>query len=333
MSEDKPPTTVPAQLQVSVRGSQNEIARLQELQNAIIQITRAFGRIMDLRLLDGITIGADYEDALASVDLGYESSIAKDYTKSDGMVGVAKTLYVKRDGQTRAHVVFNASIVEALIDDQHEYHQLTINLVAHELAHVATMGWVEDHTPNVLLQPHEGDWATASLRDAAHIIWDEYAVCRMSAQFGTEIIQKIYAENVELSVGNAFQDSRECIKRYRIHGDLARLLTEVARRIATPLKMSAYLLGHLDGAQSDADIKRLCPTLDGSEFSEFIAPLRQALRKAWNTRHDWKGLQGVDIIVEVLLAAMKQAGIVVTLNSDPPGTHIDVPFTEATMPS
>jgi hypothetical protein len=38
------------------------------------------GRYMDLSLLDGVTVGFDYDDALASVDLGYESTVAKQYT-------------------------------------------------------------------------------------------------------------------------------------------------------------------------------------------------------------------------------------------------------------
>ncbi|WP_167670044.1 hypothetical protein [Stutzerimonas nitrititolerans] len=42
---------------------------------------------MNLSNLDGITIGFDYDDALASVDLGYESTIAKQYTKQENLLG------------------------------------------------------------------------------------------------------------------------------------------------------------------------------------------------------------------------------------------------------
>ncbi|MCS7921477.1 hypothetical protein N0438_33000, partial [Pseudomonas aeruginosa] len=50
---------------------------------------------MNLSNLDGITIGFDYDDALASVDLGYESTIAKQYTKQENLLGVGKALRVR----------------------------------------------------------------------------------------------------------------------------------------------------------------------------------------------------------------------------------------------
>lgn len=333
MSENDPPSTVPSHVQLSMRGLGGADEWLQKFQASIIDITLTCGRFMDLRLLDGITVGADYEDALDSVDIGYESSVAKGYTKSGGLVGVAKTLRVKRDGEVRAHVVLNANVLTSLSDSDHEHFWPTANLVAHELAHVAIIGWFETHTPNVFLQPYQGDWATASLRDVAHTLWEEYAACRLSAMFGTEHVQAQYAESVDVSIGSTFQDAQNCIKQYRLHGDASRLLVEVTRHIATPLKMCAYLLGHLDGAKSTAKIADLCPELKASEYAEFIAPLRESFRKAWETRHDWEGLHGVDGIMSAVIPALAKAGIIVNLSDEPPGTRIDAPYTAETLPN
>lgn len=101
-----PPTTVSTGCQLSCRGFPDEATALSfgaAINSAIVEL----GRVMDLSLLDGVTVGYDYDDALASVDLGYESTVAKTYS-TGSLVGVAKFLRVLRDGKVRAHVVYHA---------------------------------------------------------------------------------------------------------------------------------------------------------------------------------------------------------------------------------
>ncbi|MEZ1662455.1 hypothetical protein, partial [Pseudomonas aeruginosa] len=67
-----------------------------------------------------------------------------------------------------------------------------------------------------------------------------------------------YTQGLEISVLGAVDRARSAIKDYRTHSDVARLLVETAREIAMPLKMSAYLLGHLDGLDEEVDIDSRC---------------------------------------------------------------------------
>lgn len=329
-----PPCTVPPTCQLSFRGLDDDAEWNERFQEAVRQVVVGCGRCMDLALLDGVTVGFDYDDALASVELGYESNIAKQYTNGDGLIGVAKMLRVKREGQIKVHVVINANIIETLADHEHEMFWPSVNIVAHELAHVAVASWFETHSPGVMLSPHQGDWAIATLRETAHTIWEEYAACRLSAKFSQgNVVRDNYAEGLETVSEGAITSARDRITAYRSHGDVSQLLVETCRPIALALKMASYLMGHLDGSDGDFDISAQCPVANRSEFAPVLPDLLDALRVAWDKRLDWNGLEGVDGIVDVLVAALATAGAEVTLCNTEPGSRVDVPYTAETMPN
>lgn len=331
--EALPPSTVP-NCQLSFRNFSDNEEWNQRFIESFREVLITCGRYMDLSLLDGVTVGYDYDDALASVDLGYESTIARQYTNQGGLLGVAKMLRVLRDGDVRAHVVANANVLNGLADQDDERFWPCVNLIAHELAHVAVMGWFKAHSPGLLLAPHQGDWAVSVLRDVSHTIWEEYAACRLSAPFNSgNVVLNGYVEGVELSVADAMPNAREAIKAYRVHGDINRLLLETTRLVGNPLKMAAYLMGHTDGRQEEFDADDRLPVTGTSEFWPLLPDLIDALRAAWEIRHDWNGLEGVDGIVRVVKDALARAGVIVTLQQEPPGSRVDVPFSAATMPN
>lgn len=329
-----PPCTVPSTCQLSFRGLGDDAEWNGRFQEAVRQLVIGCGRCIDLALLDGVTVGVDYDDALASVELGYESSIAKQYTNGDGLIGVAKILRVKRDGDLKVHVVINANAIYALADHEHEMFWPSANIVAHELAHVAVVNWFETHSPGVMLSPHQGDWAIATLRETAHTIWEEYAACRLSAKFNQgNVVRDNYAQGLEAASEGAIASARDSIKAYRSHHDVNQLLVETCRPIATALKMAGYLMGHLDGSDGEFDLSAECPIASGSEFAPVLPDLLDALREAWDKRLDWNGLEGVDGIVKVIVAALATAGANVTLSNTESGSRVDVPFTAETMPN
>lgn len=330
--EALPPSTVPS-CQLSFRG----LGDNQEWNDRFIrnfqEVLFTCGRYMDLSLLDGITVGFDYDDVLASVDLGYESTVAKQYTKEGGLIGVAKVLRVKRDGAIKVHAVFNANLVGALAEEG-DICWPAVNIVAHELAHVTVIGWFHAHSPGVMLSPPEGDWAIACMREVAHTIWEEYAACRLCAPFTQgDTVLTFYTDSTELAVDGAMEKAREAIKAYRNHGEINRLLVETTGRVATPLKMAAYLMGHADGMEEDFSAEDRLPNTRASEVWHLLPPLLDALRAAWENRHAWNGMEGVDGIVRVVQDALATAGAIVTLQQESPGSRVDVPFSAATMPN
>lgn len=327
------PSTVPATTTMNLLGLGSDHEWNERFADTLRHVIVECGRLMDLRLLEGVTIGFDYDDALNSVDLGYESSIAKGYTNEDGLVGVGKLLRVRRDDGIKAHIVINAGVLHILAEREHPLFISTANILAHELAHVNVMLWLIEHNPSILLERAEGDWATYVMRDTAHTIWEEYAACRLSALISDDQVTESYAKNVGISLPGAVLRARECIKAYRTHGDRGRLLTETLIAIAKPIKMLAYLLGHLDGLDKETELKTLAPTCDGDELCAAIPAVHEALRTAWETRHNWNGMHDLDGIVGALQHAMEIAGIQLQLSEEGDGSMIHAPFTAATMPN
>jgi hypothetical protein len=246
---------------------------------------------------------------------------------------VAKVLRVKRDGAIKVHAVFNANVVGALAEEG-DICWPAVNIVAHELAHVTVIGWFQAHSPGVMLAPREGDWAMASLREVAHTIWEEYAACRLSAPFTQgDAVLAIYQDNMELAVDGAMDRARDAIKSYRTHGETDRLLVETTGRVANPLKMAAYLMGHVDGLEADFDADDRLPATRASEFWPLLPALLDALRAAWDNRHGWNGMEGVDGIVRVVQDALATAGAMVTLQQEYPRISSRRAFSAATMPN
>lgn len=334
--EQLPPRSVPANccihfLTMSKDGEWNRCFRT-TLQELILEVSR----FIDLDLLDGVTVSFDYDEALGSVELGYESERARRYTNEQGLIGVGKTLRVLRDGALKVHVVLNASCLTHLADyrpDNDEF-WAAANIVAHELAHVEVTSWYHKHSPNEFLTEVKGDWATACLRDAAHTIWEEYAACLLSAQFSRgDGITASMVSSLETSIDGAISKAHEAIKRYRLHSDVGRLFAEVGPPVTMPLKMAAYLLGHLDGLDQPFDLTTLSREIACSDFGPLVTELQKALRSVWAMRSEHSGMKSFDDIVGVIVQSMASAGAVVTLSSDPGQTRIDVPFTAETMPN
>lgn len=324
-----PPTTVSTDCQLSCRGFPDEATALSfgaAINSAIVEL----GRVMDLSLLDGVTVGYDYDDALASVELGYESTVAKTYS-TGSLVGVAKFLRVLRDGEVRAHVVFHAHYVLAIADESDPNFWLAANVVAHELGHVAAQHWFDRALPHAMLKPYEGDWAVASIRDAAHSMWEEYAACRLSAPFSNDAKVGDYIQCVEESVPGKIEAAQERIKAYRTHGDVAQVMVEACSSIAIPLKMASYLLGHMDGRGDESDLADTCSVFMASPFGPFMSKLQAALRELWTTREEWDGWGSFDELADVLVQACTAVGMFITLADT--GSRVDIPFTAETMPN
>ncbi|OEC36018.1 hypothetical protein A7D25_06760 [Pseudomonas sp. 21C1] len=98
-----------------------------------------------------------------------------------------------------------------------------------------------------------------------------------------------------------------------------------------PLKMVAYLMGHLDGINEPVDVEQRCQV--ASDLTQHFDALLSALQDAWGKRTSWNGLASLDPIVEVIVDALRTVGIEVTLTEVPPGSRVDVPYRAETLPN
>ncbi|HAV6636397.1 TPA: hypothetical protein JJA66_003800 [Serratia marcescens] len=331
-SIEEVPSSVPANTKIVMMGFSEHDDFTAKFGEAIKNVIVVCGRYIDLSLLDGVTVGVDYEVALQSVNLGYESSVAKGYTNTDDLIGVAKVIRVKREGMIKAHVVYNANVLTRLIDHTHPEWLATLNIVAHELGHVSVIAWFEKHSPGIMLEPFKGDWLRGQLLDAAHTCWEEYAACKLASIFNHPIVEEGYLEMATSHVKDAFTTAHEIIKEYRTKRDLNSAVNGVAIAVSNPIKYISYYLGHLDGIQ-----KREGDSVDAEQFgvySPFIIAIQDELQKAWDTRKNWDGLNGLNGLLDVMLKIFSSAGMDINLDYSEHGgaSYVNFPYTPQTLP-
>src|SRR3546814_650646 len=109
-----------------------------------------------------------------------------DRTNTEELQGVAKTCQVRRYGVTKSHIVFNAAMLVPLIaveQTSQAERQEAMGLIAHECGHVEINKHLEAAVPDARLGANIEDFERAVLFQIANVIWDEYAVCRLTWRF------------------------------------------------------------------------------------------------------------------------------------------------------
>lgn len=309
--DNLPPSTVPA-CQVSVRDFDNTEAanQLGEIVGAWVH---AIGSFMDLANLAGVTVAINYDSALADIDQGMDGLRPLDRTDTPELQGVAKTCQVVRGGAVKSHIVFNASMLVPLIagdactaDDRLG----ALGIIAHECGHVEINAKMEALVPDARLGARITDFERSVLFPIAAIIWDEYAVCRLSARFAPKQNEQ-HAETVISAVTGARDRANEYIKSYRLHGDLYRLLGEAGQELCMPLKAAAYLLGGMDadglGWDNFAEARAAIETGGYGELTDSIGSGCQAL---WDSQQEWSAEQDVLApLIDIVRDTFSSAGI------------------------
>mgnify|MGYP005991763967 CR=1 FL=1 len=328
------PTTVSG-LNVSVKGFDNEDAARQ-LGQFVGEIVIELGRSLDLTTLDGVTIGVDYDAALASVDRGMSGLRPLSRSDTTEMQGVAMSPAVMRDGVVKTHLVFSAERLVPLIwqgpevtDDDRA---VSVGIIAHECAHVQVTAEKERAIPACRFgTPIEG-YEHAVMFQIAEVCWDEYAVCRLSAPFAS-MQNDTHAATVIACAEVAGDQTDAAIRSYRLHGDLDRLLGEAGPPLCSPLKAVAYLLGGLDGDGADWSSQAAARTaIDDAGYGDIVDELHAELRRLWDTRGSWTPTLDTFALLEAIAKSTFDAnGIFFHTNADG-DCRIDVPFTPGTMP-
>lgn len=328
---DKPGSTFPQHCNICVRGMANDPA--QQIAQTVGAILIEIGRTVDLSTLDGVTIAADYEDALSELDRGVEGIRAEERTNDGNIIGVAKASLVKRGNQIKTHLVFDAGPLccFALEECDKEDMNLAIGIIAHECAHVEEHGVRDTQFPNIILQKQYDSFYDAHLQSLSEAIWCEYAACRISSIFCDDH-DKFYREALESSLNNIDERVRGYILDYRYHGDVARAFSEVGSIIAQPLRMAAYFFGHIDGLKSDAyvDVKDAIDIEDEDIFNAIVLIVGK-LRSLWSSRKEWSSHEEMQSIGMIVFEFFHCFGIHISILENGE-VYIDIPHTPETSP-
>ena len=321
---DLPAPTAPESFQVSIRGFADE-PQARAFANLIAVTVREISRFIDLERLDGVTVADDYDEALAQLDRGYQATQPLTRTADDRLLGVGMAPAVLRAGTVKGHLVFYAPVIRPLREDSGSQFRQALYLVAHECGHIEDLKHRDECFPGVILRQRISDGEDAVLDQLTAGVWEEYAACRISARFGPE--QASIYENSFLSVLLAARDdANAAIRSYRQHRDINQVLEEGGSRLCEPLRLAAYLLGHLDGLDEGWNAAlRARDVLAGSPYRSFVDRLTDVLRDLWSRRGHWHSTAEFTPLHDLGREVLAHGGLI--LHRLPDGTlYVDIPF-------
>ncbi|MFG6560305.1 hypothetical protein [Sulfitobacter sp. 1A15299] len=324
MSE-QPQTTMPSNVSASARNyAREEDARA--IGSSTLALIQYFGQHMNLHTLDGVTLAYDYDEALKELDRGVEVSTELSASKEWG-IGIAMTPAVLRDGAVKSHILFNAVFLEGLMEaPDSDACQEAVHTIAHECAHVELNAIKDRQFPGVVLRYQAKTWYEALRMEVIEASWDEYAACRISADFGKNPFEN-YTEVFLSALAEAGPNVRKAILKCRQDADYNELMIEAQRNIGNLVKYASYVLGTADGLSKDVDtdFKEISEALKGHWFSPFFFRLRDAHRALWQRFGEWESLMEFETIADIWLEMLADRGMEVTPQED--GTmYVSLPF-------
>lgn len=330
--EEQPtrPTTAPDSFTISARAFDSE-ERAQQLGSLIGACIRELSRQFDLSRLDGVTVAYDYAQALLDLDRGYETNFR--LTPSDThVVGIAMTPSVIREGTLKSHVLLNAAYMAPLEDFNHEHFGFVLHTISHECAHVEVTHKFDAAFPGFLLRTAHPDARIGYRWQIILACWDEYAATMLSAGFGAEPTEG-YEDTFLKSLQETRQQANDCIKAYRVHANIDRILGEVYVAYGDLMKFTAYHLGNLRGLGRDlSDMPRTVEALNGHWFAPYFTRLGEALEEIAKDYGKWTDKSSFEVVGDLADELLARGGI--HYKSRPDGRlYIDIPFTPETMPN
>jgi hypothetical protein len=325
-----PPPTVPNDFQISLLGFPDE-TEAREFGNHIGEIIRVISSFINLGRLDGVTIAYEYEKALANLDRGCQPSKPLTRTDDGFLCGVAMAPTVIRDGIVKGHLVFFTPAVLPLQLESGEDYNQALYTVAHECGHIDDLKFQDECFPGTILQEQYSNQEEALLRQTAEVVWQEYSACRKSAVFGRGQTAS-YEEGFVTVVTDARDKANAAIRLYRLHSDIDRVVEEAGHCLCEPLRMAAYLIGHLDGIGDGWDAVPTARTaLENSTYLPFVDSLTTVLRNLYSQRALWSSKEVYSPLCDIVRDVLAHGDLIVKKLSDD-SLYVDIPFTPDTLP-
>lgn len=324
--------TIPSNLQFSARNFPDEDYAKEAIYK-LHSVLSVISQSIDLTNLDGVTIAFDYDEALAELDRGYETTYRLTATK-DVAIGVAMAPTVIRDGVIKTHLVLNANYALSLLEKpgkETEFFWQSLHLVAHECAHVEVTAVFDRCFPGTLLQKVHRNILDNMRWQVILATWDEYAVCRITGSIGYDPADD-YLETLLKVLGDTRGQCYEMIKAYRTHGDVGQVVTEVYGKIGNLLKYSSYFLGAIATHENpETHPTTLTEKAEFAWFKPFYERMIEVNEALWSEFGRWKNLDAFDEIGDILEDMAKSIGIVALRESDEL-INFNIPYRLESMP-
>lgn len=329
LSED---ITIPSNLQFSARSFADEDYAKKAMYK-LHSVLSVISQSIDLTNLDGVTVAFDYDEALAELDRGYETTYTLKATK-DEAIGVAMAPTVIRDGVIKTHLVLNANYALSVLEEpgeETEYFWQSLHLVAHECAHVEVTAAFDRSFPAFLLQKVHSNILDNMRWQVILATWDEYAVCRITGSIGYDPTDG-YLETLVNVLGDTRGQCYEMIKAYRTHGDVGQVAAEVFGKLGDLLKFSSYFLGAVASQETpETHPAVLTEEVEFGWFAPFYERLIEVHETLLSEFGKWKDLDAFEAIGDVLEDMAESIGLEASRESDDL-INFNIPYRRESMP-
>jgi len=238
--------------------------------------------IWDLSALDGITVTTDLPSALNALTRQRCRTDAAAFRRPKRqLVSAGCVVYIQRGQRWRRHVVLDIAYLGDLIDTPAS-ESIGVNIVAHELAHVAFLGDTPNPDWRRLFSAPSEDWRPGALRFLALSLWDEYAACRLAAHHGNYAsVTVIFMNCLALRLAPGLPRLSLGTRKHWHSLAAAPAFIRGVRVAQEPLLGAAYLMGHVDGLGVDVAIATLSTSARTSALAPCWQPLLSVLRQIW----------------------------------------------------
>lgn len=323
--------SIPPNLGLSAHGFPEE-AYARDALHKIHSILSVISQYIDLSNLDGVTVSFEYDQSLAKLDRGYETSYVLTATK-DVATGVAMAPSVIRNGKLKTHLVMNAEYVLSLLEKQGqetEFFNQALHLVAHECAHVEVTARFDTCFPNVLLKKRHENILDELRWQVILPTWDEYAVCRIAGSIGMDPTNG-YLETLKLVLEKTRVECVECVKQYRLHGNVEQVVTEIYGKLGNLMKFTAYYLGALHSANIENEKPEFLKAASGFDwYKPYFEKSERILVELFSQYGEWPDQKAFEQLGDVLEEMAEDIGVFAE-RQDADAVYFDIPYRAESM--
>ncbi|SOD57927.1 DUF4238 domain-containing protein [Pseudoxanthomonas wuyuanensis] len=276
---------------VSFKGCANQ-EEAEKIAAMVAAIVNDLSSSLDLGHLDEIMFAADYEKQLRELERGFEPATPLDTSSLDGVIGVATSALVVREGKRKSCIVMRSWLGHELISEaESDTHPTAAYVLTSMLSQVAFTAVLESTFLSATKNQESSLWESLF-----YAPMDGVPMAYYSAWMSADIDPSaggVYREMVL----DTFAQSKKIIEAERIayatNEDLDRLLKEATSILGALLLLIAKLLGHSDsrGETIFDDEGKLLSTLTDLELCGWIDLFGRDLRRTFSASGNWSSIK------------------------------------------
>jgi hypothetical protein len=297
----------------------------QKIGAAVSAVVAELKKVVPLNRIDGITFAQDYPTALQNLDRGFGATEPLSTTTEEGVVGVAMSPMVQRDGVVKTHIVLQRFIGEALISEDSAQEAQGYQILVGALVEASCNEMFDIALPGVLLKPFDN--AFDSYRFAGlSFAWCNYISARFTAKFAES--SGTYLRDILIAaLDRAGKDILEYRFEYRFHGDIPKFMDATFARIKPMLLHGARLAGHFDGLEAAPfdEEGSLQAAFERLGLRQWFDSYCRDLRRLWDRLGQWDSLEEFVALGGHVERLLWQFGIILWMTEDG-GCRIEVPL-------